>query len=146
MYAGAELAVGCGGTVQTVRKPPTFARLIAGKGRPIPSPLDAFPPATHEGFAARTELPKPDTAQMGAATLLAFLIFFMGSSRASAETKPNPVENSVVKVFSSARFPDLTKPWTKRSPFEMSASGIVIEGKRILCNAHSVLYASQVQV
>jgi S1-C subfamily serine protease len=56
------------------------------------------------------------------------------------------VENSVVKVFATMRRPDLFKPWTKQAPNEATGSGIIIEGKRILTNAHVVLYASQVQV
>jgi len=56
------------------------------------------------------------------------------------------VENSVVKVFSTVRYPDYFKPWTKESPSEISGSGVVIEGKRILSNAHVVNYASQVQI
>src|SRR5690348_9074390 len=53
------------------------------------------------------------------------------------------VENSVVKVFSTVRYPDTTKPWTKQAPSEFTGSGVVIEGKRILSNAHLVEYASQ---
>ncbi len=56
------------------------------------------------------------------------------------------VENSVVKIFSSLRRPDPYKPWTKATPQEVTGSGVVIEGKRILTNAHVVGYASQVQV
>ena len=56
------------------------------------------------------------------------------------------IENSVVKVFSTMRHPDPFKPWTKQAPTEVSGSGVVIEGKRILTNAHVVLYATQVQV
>jgi S1-C subfamily serine protease len=55
-------------------------------------------------------------------------------------------ENAVVKVFASLRRPDLVKPWTKQSPAEVTGSGVVIEGHRILTNAHVVSYASQVQV
>ncbi len=62
-----------------------------------------------------------------------------------ADVAPN-IENSVVKVFSTVRHPDPFKPWTKQAPSEISGSGVVIEGKRILTNAHVVLYASQVQV
>jgi S1-C subfamily serine protease len=56
------------------------------------------------------------------------------------------VENAVVKVFATVRYPDPYHPWSKQSPSEVTASGVVIEGKRILTNAHAVLYASQVQV
>ncbi|HTH46139.1 MAG TPA: trypsin-like peptidase domain-containing protein [Candidatus Limnocylindria bacterium] len=55
-------------------------------------------------------------------------------------------EASVVKIFATARHPDLYKPWTKQSPSESTGSGVVIEGHRILSNAHVVNYASQVQV
>src|SRR5207245_9555314 len=64
----------------------------------------------------------------------------------AAETRSSAVENSVVKVFSTARYPDMYRPWTKQAPSEVTGSGVVIEGKRILSNAHVVLYASQVQV
>ena len=69
---------------------------------------------------------------------------------AHAETpSPEPtlrVEDSVVKVFSTIRQPDTSKPWTKQSPQEATGTGVIIEGHRILTNAHVVLYASQVQV
>jgi S1-C subfamily serine protease len=55
-------------------------------------------------------------------------------------------ENAVVKVFSTMRYPDFFRPWAKQPPSEVTGSGVVIEGKRILTNAHMVLYASQVQV
>jgi S1-C subfamily serine protease len=56
------------------------------------------------------------------------------------------LENSVVKVFSTVRGPDPFKPWGKAAPQEITGSGVVIEGKRILTNAHVVGYASQVQI
>jgi len=63
-----------------------------------------------------------------------------------AEAPSGTVENSVVKVFSTVRPPDLQRPWNKQEPREFTGSGMVIEGKRILTNAHVVLYASQVQI
>jgi S1-C subfamily serine protease len=65
---------------------------------------------------------------------------------ATVDAKSDAVSGSVVKVFSTVRYPDPYKPWTKQSPSEVSGSGVVIEKKRILSNAHVVLYASQVQV
>ncbi|MFN7959280.1 MAG: trypsin-like peptidase domain-containing protein [Holophagaceae bacterium] len=56
------------------------------------------------------------------------------------------VEDSVVKVFATIRQPDTSKPWTKQSPQEATGTGVIVEGHRILTNAHVVLYASQVQV
>jgi S1-C subfamily serine protease len=56
------------------------------------------------------------------------------------------IEDSVVKVFATMRYPDPFKPWTKQAPAEVTASGVVIDGNRILTNAHVVLYATQVQI
>lgn len=69
-----------------------------------------------------------------------------GSSIIKAEERDSTVENSVVKVFATVRYPDLYKPWTKLSPTDITGSGVVIEGKRILTSAHVVAYASQVQI
>ncbi|MSU66751.1 MAG: serine protease [Opitutus sp.] len=63
-----------------------------------------------------------------------------------AEEQPVTVENSVVKIFSTMRLPDPYKPWTKQAPRESTGTGVIIEGRRILTNAHVVLYATQVQV
>lgn len=54
--------------------------------------------------------------------------------------------NSVVKIFSTRLSPDVGKPWNKQSPMSVTGSGVVIEGNRILTNAHVALYASQVEV
>jgi S1-C subfamily serine protease len=70
-----------------------------------------------------------------------FVVAFAALPAAAAD-----VANSVVKVFSTMRYPDPLKPWTKQAPSEATGSGVVIEGRRILTNAHVVLYASQVQV
>ncbi len=56
------------------------------------------------------------------------------------------IENSVVKIFATVRYPNPYEPWTKDSPEEQTGSGVVIEGRRILTNAHVVNYASQVQI
>jgi S1-C subfamily serine protease len=56
------------------------------------------------------------------------------------------IENSVVRVFATVRSPDFAKPWNKQSGQEATGSGLVIEGHRILTNAHVVLYAGQIQI
>jgi S1-C subfamily serine protease len=65
---------------------------------------------------------------------------------APAEVQAPDVANAVVKVFSTMRYPDVIRPWTKQQPSEVTGSGVIIDGKRILTNAHVILYASQVQV
>jgi S1-C subfamily serine protease len=64
----------------------------------------------------------------------------------SKQGSSDSVQTSVVKVFSTVRLPDTFKPWGKQEPQEISGSGIIIEGHRILTNAHVVLYANQIQV
>src|SRR5580658_1823358 len=56
------------------------------------------------------------------------------------------IENSVVKIFSTVRYPDPYQPWIKQPPEDITGSGVVIEGRRILTNAHVVDYANQVQI
>jgi len=86
--------------------------------------------------------------------LLAALILVCGvaAKRAGAADEAAPAAipanlgNAVVKVFATLRLPDPYRPWTKQAPTDITASGVVIEGHRILTNAHAVLYASQVQI
>ncbi len=92
--------------------------------------------------AAARAAPAPDAAPTEPATQ---------GTPAQAGTEPSPAiareaENAVVKVFSTVRYPDFSRPWTRQSPSEITGSGVVVEGKRILTNAHVVLYASQIQV
>jgi S1-C subfamily serine protease len=65
---------------------------------------------------------------------------------AAAQGAADAVSASVVKVFSTIRQPDFYRPWGKQPPVQITGSGVVIEGRRILTNAHVVLYASQVEV
>jgi S1-C subfamily serine protease len=69
-----------------------------------------------------------------------------GAQTSQSVTPSKPVENAVVKVFSTLRAPDPNKPWSKQAPSEITGSGAVIGDKRILTNAHVILYASEVQI
>jgi len=82
---------------------------------------------------------------MGRAVLTAILVASI-AGMAEAQSETAGLESSVVKVFSSMRYPDPYKPWTKQAPTEATGSGVVIAGGRILTNAHVVMYASEVQV
>jgi S1-C subfamily serine protease len=62
------------------------------------------------------------------------------------EADDQKVRKSVVKIFATRHRPDPYRPWTKASPQESTGSGVVIDGKRILTNAHVVNYASQIFV
>jgi S1-C subfamily serine protease len=56
------------------------------------------------------------------------------------------VEGAVVKIFATTRRPDLSRPWARQAPAEVTGSGVVIDGHRILTNAHVVAYSGQLQV
>jgi S1-C subfamily serine protease len=102
------------------------------------APLSPSYAATAQGPTAAQALPgKPDAVATQAGS--------KGGAKPVAAV-PSNVENAVVKVFSTLRYPDPFKPWTKQAPSDVTASGVVIEGNRILTNAHVVLYSSQVQI
>ncbi|HXA34832.1 MAG TPA: trypsin-like peptidase domain-containing protein [Steroidobacteraceae bacterium] len=89
--------------------------------------------------------------QLASTGICSACIFYAAVAPAASARSPEAaqapaIENAVVKVFATMRYPDPFKPWTKQAPSEVTASGVVIEGKRILTNAHVVLYASQVQI
>lgn len=60
---------------------------------------------------------------------------------------PEPVlANSVVKVLTTYRAPDLRRPWTKLPSEEVTGTGVVIEGQRIITNAHVAEHATRIQI
>jgi S1-C subfamily serine protease len=67
-------------------------------------------------------------------------------SQVSEDARESSIRESVVKITANMRYPDILHPWTKQSPRQASGTGVVINGKRILTNAHVVLYASQLSV
>ena len=54
------------------------------------------------------------------------------------------IRKSVVKIFANVRQSDPFRPWTNGHPQDVTGSGVVIAGKRILTNAHVVNHASQI--
>jgi S1-C subfamily serine protease len=78
--------------------------------------------------------------------LLSAILMASIAGSSEAQNEAAGLENSVVKVFASMRYPDPYKPWTKQAPSDATGSGVVIPGNRILTNAHVVMYASEVQV
>jgi S1-C subfamily serine protease len=55
-------------------------------------------------------------------------------------------DDSVVRVFASLRLPNPLRPWAKQNPVDTMGTGVIIDGKTILTNAHVVLYAGEVFV
>ncbi len=67
------------------------------------------------------------------------------------------IRDSVVKIHTTSRAPNFSRPWTKANPTKSSGSGVIIEVDStrfgldadiplILTNAHVVRYASQIYV
>jgi S1-C subfamily serine protease len=54
--------------------------------------------------------------------------------------------DSVVKVVATLSYPNPVQPWTKGKAVEVTGTGVVIEGRKILTNAHLVTYATEVYV
>ncbi len=59
---------------------------------------------------------------------------------------PETVKNAVVKIYTIHNRPDYYNPWSMRSTMPSTGSGAVIEGRRILSNAHVVSDQTFVQV
>jgi S1-C subfamily serine protease len=68
---------------------------------------------------------------------------FLSSERLYAQ---DTIRDLVVKIHATHHRPDLFRPWTRMTPQQVKGSGVVIDGKRILTNAHVVKYASQIYV
>jgi S1-C subfamily serine protease len=77
---------------------------------------------------------------------LFFLAFMLAPPAAFSASAQDDVRDLVVKIHTTRREPDLTRPWTKQNPANVNGSGIVIQGKRILTNAHVVRNASQIYI
>ncbi len=56
------------------------------------------------------------------------------------------IRDSVVKIHCTQRLPNFLQPWAKGNTNQISGTGAIIDGNRILTNAHVVLYASQIRV
>jgi S1-C subfamily serine protease len=55
------------------------------------------------------------------------------------------IKESIVKIYTVSKSPDFTRPWNS-SIYRMSGSGAVIEGGRILTNAHVVANSTFIEV
>ena len=78
--------------------------------------------------------------------LLPVLVLISTSAAPQVLASETTVRDSVVKVLVTHRFPNLIKPWTKHASQKASGSGVIIDGPRILTNAHVVRFASQIYI
>ena len=70
---------------------------------------------------------------------VAWLVALGGDNAAGGPRPQDTVRNSVVKIHAQQRLPDFAsrnRPWVKSNPRDVTGSGAIIEGKRILTNTH----------
>jgi S1-C subfamily serine protease len=77
---------------------------------------------------------------------LALIVFSVLTVPPSIVRSQDKIRDLVVRIHVVQHTPDVLRPWTKNNPQQVKGSGVVIEGKRILTNAHVVRYASQIYV
>jgi S1-C subfamily serine protease len=56
------------------------------------------------------------------------------------------LRDSVVKILVQERAPNIVQPWNKQPAAEASGSGVILDSKLILTNAHVVSHSTQVRV
>lgn len=78
--------------------------------------------------------------------LSGWMVFTVCALVSTGALAKDPVSDALVKLHVTQRSPDFARPWTKANPTKSSGSGVIIDGRRILTNAHVVLHASQVFV
>ena len=78
--------------------------------------------------------------------IVGILMFVSMALSAPHSQAQDQIRDLVVKIHAVHHTPDLLRPWSRNSPQPVKGSGVVIEGKRILTNAHVVRYASQIYV
>ncbi len=83
---------------------------------------------------------------MRAIHLMAAVLLTGSWVRAAEPADDEGVSDAVVKIFTTAQKPDFYQPWQMNPLESFTGSGAVIEGGRILTNAHVVSGAVHVQV
>jgi S1-C subfamily serine protease len=78
--------------------------------------------------------------------VLGLMVFSLLAVQPSILNAQDKIRDLVVRIHAVHHTPDVLRPWTKNSPQQVKGSGVVIDGKRILTNAHVVRYASQIYV
>lgn len=95
---------------------------------------------------AAMALAQPGLAQEDPAGTLVIESPSTNAQNGQPDVAPADIRQSTVKIFTTSRGPDLTRPWTRQQPSSSTGSGLVIEGGRILTNAHVVEYGQQIFV
>jgi S1-C subfamily serine protease len=79
--------------------------------------------------------------------LLSVVVFSLLTGRIySQEAVQDAIKKTVFKITATLRSPDFLQPWNRLNPKEISGTGFVIEGERLLTNAHVVRHTSEIYV
>lgn len=70
--------------------------------------------------------------------VLMLLLLLQGTGVSAAEAETTDIRDAIVKIYSVFNQPDYYNPWNMQGPRSSTGSGAVIEGNRILTNAHVV--------
>jgi S1-C subfamily serine protease len=79
-------------------------------------------------------------------TSLGLVALALAVSTAPASARAAGPEDSVVRIAARIRVPTPTRPWAKPNGVEIHGTGVVLEGKKILTNAHLVVYGTEITV
>ena len=71
---------------------------------------------------------------------------FIAKGRVPPAKTHEALLNSVVRIFCTHSEPNFAMPWQRLKQESSTSSGLLIDGNRILTNAHSVDYGSLIQV
>ena len=74
-----------------------------------------------------------------------FLIVLLAINLLALETTKQEIKNSIVKIFTVSSNPVFKQPWTSTIS-QATGSGFIINGNKILTNAHVVTNASFIEV
>src|SRR5438876_10997920 len=78
--------------------------------------------------------------------IVGFFLVCLVSFQSSSVHAQDAIRELVVKIHAVHHTPDLLRPCARNSSQQVKGSGVVIDGRRILTNAHVVRYASQIYV
>ena len=73
-------------------------------------------------------------------TVVLLLIVVAGIGTAAADVK-----DAIVKIYTVQAPPDYIRPWNTTGPNQLTGSGCIIKGRKILTNAHVVSDSTFIQ-
>lgn len=88
---------------------------------------------------------RPLLKSRGFTALAAALALVLPSAASSQPSELEAIQDSVIKIYTTQAAPDYFTPWRLLTPRQSSGSGAVIDGERILTNAHVIANASYIQ-